>query len=179
MGILKYYEHGGHKTDKLGRPIFIARIGTSDPTALFGNFSMQTIERELMYGFEIAQRLRYPALSLISGKRIETACSIFDLKGKSVSEIFGKDTREMLKMASTIANDNYPETMGVSFILNAPMLFKGVWAVIKGFLDEKTRAKIKILGTDYLDTVLEYVDIDNLPKFLGGNCECEGGCLIA
>lgn len=35
------------------------------------------------------------------------------------------------------------------FIVNAPMLFTGVWAVVKGFLDEKTRNKIKILGGKY------------------------------
>jgi len=27
-------------------------------------------------------------------------------------------------------------------IVNAPMLFKGVWAIVKGFLDEKTKEKI-------------------------------------
>jgi len=39
--------------------------------------------------------------------------------------------------------------MGQMFILNAPMLFTGVWAVVKGFLDEKTRKKIKIMGSGY------------------------------
>jgi hypothetical protein len=32
--------------------------------------------------------------------------------------------------------------MGQMFIVNAPMLFTGVWAMCKGFIDEKTRAKI-------------------------------------
>jgi hypothetical protein len=32
------------------------------------------------------------------------------------------------------------------FIVNAPMLFTGVWAVVKGFLDQRTRDKIKIMG---------------------------------
>ena len=25
---------------------------------------------------------------------------------------------------------------------------------------------------------MEFIEIDKLPKFLGGNCECEGGCLF-
>jgi hypothetical protein len=28
------------------------------------------------------------------------------------------------------------------FIVNAPLLFTGVWAIVKGFLDERTRNKI-------------------------------------
>jgi hypothetical protein len=32
------------------------------------------------------------------------------------------------------------------YIVNAPMLFTGVWAVVKGFIDEKTRKKIFIKG---------------------------------
>ena len=67
--------------------------------------------------------------------------------------------------------------MGATFVINAPMIFSAVWAIIKGFLDEKTRSKIIIKGTDYLETILEHVDKENLPKFLGGTCECEGGCL--
>jgi hypothetical protein len=60
--------------------------------------------------------------------------------------------------------------MGQTFIVNAPMLFSGVWAVIKGFLDEKTRAKITIKGGSYQTDLLALVDKDNLPEFLGGAC---------
>jgi len=54
------------------------------------------------------------------------------------------------------------------FIINAPMLFSGVWAIVKPWLDEKTKAKIKILGSGYKKTLLEYIDEENLPDFLGG-----------
>jgi hypothetical protein len=39
--------------------------------------------------------------------------------------------------------------MGNLLVVNAPMLFNGVWKVIKGFLDDKTVKKIKIHGSDY------------------------------
>ena len=68
--------------------------------------------------------------------------------------------------------------MGQMFIVNAPMLFTGVWAMVKSFLDEKTRNKIKIFGGSYKKELLELVDSENLPEFLGGICKCEGlgGC---
>lgn len=68
--------------------------------------------------------------------------------------------------------------MGNMYIVNAPMLFTGVWAVVKGFLDEKTRSKIKIMGGTFKKELLELVESENLPEFLGGTCKCEGlgGC---
>jgi hypothetical protein len=35
------------------------------------------------------------------------------------------------------------------YVVNAPMLFTGVWAMVKGFIDENTRKKINILGGNY------------------------------
>ena len=99
-----------------------------------------------------------------------------DFNGKTLN-ISNSNIYRMVKGSAQTASDYYPETMGHTFLINAPMIFMAAWAIIKGFLDEKTRSKIKILGSSYMDTILEYVDIDNLPKFLGGNCECEGGCL--
>lgn len=59
------------------------------------------------------------------------------------------------------------------FIINAPMLFSGVWAIVKPWLDDKTKAKIKILGSGYKKALLEYIDEENLPEFLGGKSKCD------
>jgi hypothetical protein len=44
------------------------------------------------------------------------------------------------------------------FIINAPMLFSGVWAVIKPWLDEKTRNKIVIIGSGFKEKLNEFVN---------------------
>jgi hypothetical protein len=68
--------------------------------------------------------------------------------------------------------------MGATFVINAPFVFSACWSIVKGFLDERTRNKIQIMGGSYLKPLLEVVDAANLPKFLGGECTCEahGGC---
>jgi len=73
-----------------------------------------------------------------------------------------------VKLASTIGQDYYPEILGQMFIINAPMLFTGVWAIIKPWIDEKTRNKIKILGSKYEKELFEVIDPENLPQFMGG-----------
>ena len=35
------------------------------------------------------------------------------------------------------------------FVINAPMLFTGVWAVVKMWIDDKTKEKIQIFGSSY------------------------------
>ena len=65
------------------------------------------------------------------------------------------------------------------FIINAPMLFTGVWAIVKMWLDDKTREKIHILGSSYKKELLKYIEPQNLPDWIdGGTCKCPGGdCL--
>ena len=53
------------------------------------------------------------------------------------------------------------------------MLFSGIWAVVKGFLDEKTRGKIKIIGSNFMPTVEQFLDRENIPTFLGGESETD------
>jgi hypothetical protein len=53
-----------------------------------------------------------------------------------------KQTYSLLKVISDMSNNNYPEFLEKMYIVNAPMLFTGVWTIGKGFIDEKTRAKV-------------------------------------
>lgn len=48
------------------------------------------------------------------------------------------------------------------------MIFTGVFAIIKAWLDEKIRRKITVVGTNYLKHITEYVDLDQIPVYLGG-----------
>jgi len=51
------------------------------------------------------------------------------------------------------------------FIINAPFIFTGVWAVVKPWLDARTKEKIKIIGSGYKKELLKNIDENNLPEF--------------
>lgn len=53
-------------------------------------------------------------------------------------------------------------------IVNAPWAFTAVWSIAKGWLDEKTRAKVNIIGGGYTKELLKFVDEDQLSHILGG-----------
>jgi hypothetical protein len=65
----------------------------------------------------------------------------------------------------------YPETMAKHFIINAPWIFTGVWAMIKPWLDPVTAGKIKVIGSNYQDTLFEVVHPNQIPKEFGGTSE--------
>ncbi|KAH6593244.1 hypothetical protein BASA50_007451 [Batrachochytrium salamandrivorans] len=138
----QYYPRFYHKTDKLGRPIYIERLGVLDVKKLF---TITTDTRMLK---------NHPSL---------TFSSVYTL----VREVSG------------IAQNYYPEMLGKMYIINAPMLFTVVWNMVKPMLDEVTVKKINILGSSYKSTLLETIDAESLPDFMGGSCQCPGGCAHA
>lgn len=55
------------------------------------------------------------------------------------------------------------------FIINAPFVFTAVYAIVKGFVDEKTRTKIQVVGYNWTQSTLkENIDDEWLPEALGG-----------
>ncbi len=54
------------------------------------------------------------------------------------------------------------------FIVNAPWVFKPIWALARPFLNAKTAAKFHILGSNFAPTLLEYIDPSELPVEYGG-----------
>lgn len=126
-------------------------------------------------GYEHLIHVKLPACSKASGTLIDTTISLINLDGFEL-KMFTGQAKEFVKLSSEIGSNNYPEVMFKMFIVNASWVFRGVWAMIKPFL-EMTVSKISIHGSSYQESLFEFVSPDNVPKFLGGNCQCEGGCL--
>ena len=61
-----------------------------------------------------------------------------------------KRTYNILKKRITMSRNYYPETFRLNLVVNAPWTFSAVWSVVQGWLDEKTRATIKIVKGDPL-----------------------------
>ena len=108
---------------------------------------------------------------------LETCCAILDTKDVSLTSaplIMG-----YLSRVSGISQNYYPKRLGKLYIINVPWSFSTVFSVIKGFLDPVMVAKISVLGSDYKIELLAQIHAQNLPKFLGGACDCQGGCVFS
>lgn len=121
---------------------------------------------------EATQHYRMPAASVEYRTHFGKAFYVMDLKGFGPSKLNG-ETRAFLKEFSSMASDNYPESMYKTYIVNAPFVFTAAWSLVSKWLDPNTVAKFKIMGgpKEFLPKLLEVVDEQNIPTFLGGTDE--------
>lgn len=160
-----------------GRPVYIEQLGKIDLNAMYKITTAERMLSNLVVEYEKLADPRLPACSRKSGKLLETCCSIMDLKGVGitrVSSVYG-----YVKQASAISQNYYPERLGKLYLINAPWGFSNAFSFVKGFLDPVTVQKIHIIGANYQTELLEQVPKENLPKQFGGECECEGGCMLS
>lgn len=174
--IKEFYPHGYHKTDRMGRPIYIERLGQLNLNRLFEETSEERMIRYSVREYEKLIREIFPACSQAAGYPVEQTMTILDLGGASM-KLLSKRVYGFVKLLSGVAQDYYPEILGNMFIVNSPMLFSGAWAMIKPWLDKRTQQKITIVGKNYREQLFNLVDPQNLPSFLGGSCLCPNGCL--
>jgi len=65
-----------------------------------------------------------------------------------------------LRLLVNILSYNYPETLSVALVVNAPYLFSACWAIIRPWLDPVTAAKAMFIRKDQLT---EYFSPEGLP----------------
>ena len=91
---------------------------------------------------------------------------IFDMKGMKYRCDMQKQ-RQLIK----IANDYYPERLGIALVINANALFWGLWKLISPWMDKATSEKVMVFQKDYLPFLEEHVGLQHIPKDLGGTKE--------
>jgi hypothetical protein len=89
---------------------------------------------------------------------------VADLNGFSPSKNF---SLAMVKLMIGILQNNYPERLAYALILNLPAAFRMGWSLIMPFLDERTKAKIHILGPN-LKLLQDYIPAAELEVEYGG-----------
>jgi len=155
--------------DKQSRPVSYRRFGKFE---IWNILKLTTLERFMRFhAWESEQSLRLmEQKSQEIGYTIETFVVIIDALGWSIG-LATSEAFAYIKSMASIDSDHYPERLGLCIIINAPSMLSFSWRVIAGFLDDVTKAKIKILGTDpneWRPVLLSVIDEDQLPRMYGG-----------
>ncbi|MCJ8729985.1 hypothetical protein PDJAM_G00114160 [Pangasius djambal] len=111
----------------------------------------------------------------VFGRPISCWTCLVDLEGLNMRHLWRPGVKALLRIIEVV-EANYPETLGRLLILRAPRVFPVLWTLVSPFIDENTRKKFLIYaGNDYQGPggLVDYIDKEVIPDFLGGECMCE------
>ena len=113
--------------------------------------------------------------------RLYKAISVLDFNGFNLTR--GNDSRfsKIIGDSSKLAEKLFPQLLGRTIFINTPSYFYWTFALIKPLMSARAvekmvfcPAKGDIAACPYLSRNL---DLDKVPTFLGGSCNCVGGCI--
>ncbi|OQS05162.1 peroxisomal multifunctional enzyme [Thraustotheca clavata] len=179
--IRKYYKQGIHKTDKLGHPIFIEKMGSIDIKGLQSSgVTLQDLFKHYLFNMEYILRFVTTKPCSCSSCAESHTCKmliILDARGLGMRDLAG-EALEFVKNCTSVMQKHYPQQSFKIFLVNVPSWFGMIWKCIKPLLNETTRAKTFIVSeAETASALLPFVDPESLPEEYGGTCRCEGGCL--
>ncbi|XP_043923660.1 alpha-tocopherol transfer protein [Protopterus annectens] len=141
--------------DRTGSRVLIYRIGQWDTKqfSAYQVFRVSLITSELIV------------------QEIETQCNglkaIFDLHGWKFAHAL-QITPTIAKRIAAVLTDSYPLKVRGIHLLNEPMIFHTVFALIKPFLSDKIKQRIWMHGSDYRESLGQHIPLDILPCEYGG-----------
>lgn len=100
--------------------------------------------------------------------------AILDLANVTMSTLTG-ESKEILRTTVGWANQHYPERSFVICVVNAPIWFSMIWKMVKPLVAESTQRKVKIFAqSETLTGLTEFIDMDQIPEWYGGNLDFGG-----
>uniref|UniRef100_A0A671QT84 SEC14-like protein 1 n=1 Tax=Sinocyclocheilus anshuiensis TaxID=1608454 RepID=A0A671QT84_9TELE len=169
-----YYTGGWHHHDKDGRPLYILRLGHMDTKGLVRALGEESLLRHVLSINEEGLR-RCEENTKVFVRPISCWTCLVDLEGLNMRHLWRPGVKALLRIIEVV-EANYPETLGRLLILRAPRVFPVLWTLVSPFIDENTRKKFLIYaGNDYQGPggLVDYIDKEIIPDFLGGECMCE------
>jgi len=184
-----YYHSGFHYWDKSGHPVLYELTGRTKVKHLvkvYKSFarvgekaSRPCIDYHIHQNECGGKLVRYMDATMGKelGRRINTATVVLDFNKLSYGSLFG-EAIDIMKEAWEVDKSYYPEGMHRLFAINCPKMIMFAYNIVKGSLDKRIQSKIVFCNPEQTtETLLQVIDAKHLPKFLGGECECEGGCI--
>jgi hypothetical protein len=127
---------------------------------------------------ELEQRI-FPKCSIYYKRNIDKIFVIIDLMGLTTS-LMNKKVYNYLTKQFNIVSNYFPGILGSLYFINTGFIFRTIWSTCKYLYSSTTRNKIKLLGFQYKNELLNKIRDKDLPKLFGGLCNCEPyGCIFS
>lgn len=143
------------RRDKFLRPIVVVNIA-----------KLKTLSADDLESFvpTISYLMTYSIQKALIPGKAECFVNIIDLNGVSMTSIPVTAIKRFLQSSQT----NFRGRTYKTFILNANMIIRGSFGIVKSMIDEFSAQKINMLGSDFRKHLLEIIEPHNLEKRFGG-----------
>ncbi|XP_072033750.1 SEC14-like protein 2 isoform X2 [Amphiura filiformis] len=152
--------------DKDDCPVWLVPIGNFDPKGLLHSMKHGDLIKVNLLVLEY-QYEQFAIRTKEIGKQIGQLTLIVDLENLGLQHLW-KPGIELFTKVLMIMEKNYPDTLRRILVVRAPAIFPVAYTLIKPFLQEYTRRKLKVLGSNWRDVLRQHVDKDILPEYWGG-----------
>ena len=143
--------------DKEGRPVLVTKIALLYPREITD--MQELVNFWVCYVNELSRECDEQGATDFT--------AVADLAGFSPSKNF---SLAHVRVLVDLLQRFHPERLAYALVLNAPAMFRMVWNLIAPLLEERTKAKVHILGSNP-KVLQEYIDPSQLEAFLGGTHE--------
>ena len=174
-----FYPHNFHKTSILGEPIFIQILGQLKINDINKLMKEPLLTKYIIYKLNELENHIFPKCSLHYKRKIDKIFVIIDLMGLTTS-LMNKKVYNFLTKQFNIVSNYFPGILGSLYFINTGFIFRTIWSTCKYLYSSTTRNKIKLLGFQYKNELLNKIRDKDLPKLFGGLCNCEPyGCIFS
>mmetsp|Transcript_15460 Transcript_15460/g.23343 ORF Transcript_15460/g.23343 Transcript_15460/m.23343 type:complete len:297 (-) Transcript_15460:81-971(-) len=162
--------HALHGFDKSGHPIYWEKTGVI-------SHNLKHLKTQVDIDTLVARHIRIQTLTEMRqkyssnklGHPVEMAVIVFDLANvKKMPDLFGIN---QLRKIAAMDQNYYPERLATLIVINAPSFATSLYKLVSSAIDPKTASKIKIVGTDYVETLREHMDDSQIPEEYGGSAK--------
>lgn len=126
-----------------------------------------------LQGQKIAAMMKYKILTAAAaGTQRYKHNIIIDLSGLGMS-LLASHKRHVIKMVMDVSANYFPECVWKIYVINAPFVFRAMWAVVKPWIHPITVAKVNVLGSpkDAVKKMAEFgLPESSVPVWAGGSC---------
>jgi hypothetical protein len=170
--VYKYFPTWVQGFDKQNRPIAWRGFGRFE---IWNVLKLTTMEKLLhFHAWETEQMLRImDEKTKETGHNVETFTVVVDAAGWGV-RLATSDAFAFIKGMAATDSDHYPERLGMVIVINAPSMLSWAWRIIQAFLDDVTKAKVRIMGCDpaeWQPVLFSLIDREQIPQQYGGDAE--------
>jgi len=154
-----------HGEDKFGHPVMYEDVANYDCAKI-----QENLEAALQYRSRVFSQMwnKKHQTSKKTGKMVYKQLNIFNLK--NIGVMSANKFKAVVQKCIAREGDQFPETVYKMYFINTNFWFKAAWAVISMFVHPATKAKIQMLGSDYVKQMQDDVSLDQIPKEFNGTC---------